>query len=71
MGIRQFLIELENGFVKKWSTTRNPIVIVIEKDAEGNEIRKETHNLNLKQYNTEPEHDLSDLTSACPWNKIR
>lgn len=46
LGILQFLNELENGFMRRWSTERNPIV----KYSNG----KEEENVNLKKLNLEP-----------------
>ena len=62
LGILQFLKELEEGFVKRWSTDRNPIV----KYSDG----REEANVNLKMFNHEPVWTLSDLTTACQWGKL-
>jgi hypothetical protein len=62
LGVLQFLKELEEGFVKRWSLERNPIV----KFPDG---REET-NLNLKKFYHEPLFELSDLTTACQWGKL-
>ena len=55
-------MELEDGFVKRCSTERNPEVVY----PNGN--RKP--NVNLKEFYHEPLHTLSDLTTACQWGKI-
>ena len=59
LGILQFLNELENGFMRRWSTERNPIV----KYSNG----KEEENVNLKKLNLEPTYGLPDLPLSCQW----
>lgn len=62
LGILQFLKELEDGFIKRWATERNPIVTYPD--------GKEEANLNLKVFHLEPLHTLPDLTTACQWGKL-
>ena len=63
LGILQFLNELENGLMRRWSTERNPIVKY------SNVKEEENVNLNLK-LNLEPTYGLPDLTLACQWGRI-
>ena len=65
LGILQFLQlcnELENGFMRRWSTERNPIV----KYSNG----KEEENVNLKKLNLEPTYGQPDLPLSCQWGRI-
>jgi hypothetical protein len=51
----QFCKELEDGFIKRWSTDRNPIVNYPH--------GREEPNLNLRVFHLEPLHNLPDLTT--------
>ena len=62
LGVLQFCKELEDGFIKRWSTDRNPMVQYPD--------GREEPNLNLKVFHLEPLHTLADLTAACQWGKI-
>lgn len=62
LGVLQFLKELEDGFIKRWSLERNPIV----KYPDG----REEPNVNLKKFQHEPTFDLNDMTTACQWGKL-
>ena len=62
LGILQFLNELENGLMRRWSTERNPIV----KYSNG----KEEENVNLKKLNLEPTYGQPDLPLSCQWGRI-
>ena len=52
LGILQFLKEFEDGFIKRWSLERNPMV----KYPDG----REEPNLNYKVFHQEPLHTLPD-----------
>ena len=62
LGVLQFCKELEDGFIKRWSTDRNPMVNYPD--------GREEPNLNLKVFHLEPLHKLPDLTTACQWGKL-
>ena len=65
LGVLQFLNLLENGFVKRWSTNRNPSVEVLV-----NSVLVEQININLKKFNEEPIINLQDYTCAYQWDKL-
>ena len=62
LGILQFLKELEDGFIKRWATERNPSVVYPD--------GREEANVNLKVFHLEPVYTLSDLTTACQWGRL-
>ena len=61
----QFLYELDNGFVKRWSIDRKPTVSVL---VDGMIV--DEPNQNLKEFHTEPVFELKDYTLAYQWDKL-
>ena len=60
--VLQFLKELEERFVYKWSTDRCPTIRYPDGRTEDN--------FYLKKFNHEPIYELPDLTLACQWGRI-
>ena len=64
LGIKQFITVLEDGFVKRWSTDRDPIVKITVDN-----IITEQENVN-QVFKSEPSISIKDFTVAYQWDKL-
>ena len=53
---------MEDGFIRRWSTERSPVVKYPDGRVEDN--------VNIKNIHLEPIYELPDLTLACQWGRI-